>query len=95
MRAQFRHIRANYFGVPFPSTEFRSFDDSTALAIERIQNSSGLYQMSDFLVDLLVIRADDSVVYYPEVPMPWVDQYTRGAKGAMSIKMMFSDKVSE
>ena len=92
VRAQFHHVRAAHFGQPFPSTEFPSFEDAALHATARIQSSSGLYQMSDFLVDLIVIRGDGSAVYYQEIPKPWVSQFTRGARGAISIKMMFSDK---
>ena len=92
VRTQFHHVRAAHFGVPYPSTEFSAFGDAAKLAKERIQDSSGLYQMSNFLVDLIVIRADDSAVYYKEIPKPWVSQFTKGAKGAISIKLMFSNK---
>ena len=48
--------------------------------------------MSDYLVDLIVIRKDGSSVYYEEVPEPWLARFTKGCAGAVMIKFMFSDK---
>jgi len=77
VRAQFRHIQAAYFGTKWPSVvyggegdEGDEGDEEAAFdrAISRIQDSSGLYQMSDFLHDVLVFNADGSTTYYEEVP---------------------------
>ena len=48
--------------------------------------------MSDFLVDIIVIRKDGSSVYYEEVPEPWLARFTKGCAGAVMIKFIFSDK---
>ena len=79
VRAQFRHIQAAYFGAKWPSVVYPKGgdggdggegDEEAAFdrAISRIQDSSGLYQMSDFLHDVLVFNADGSTTYYEEVP---------------------------
>lgn len=92
VRAQFRHIRAKHYGVPWPSQTFADFDDAVTVALRRIHESSGLYQMSDFLIDLIVLNKDGSTTYYEEIPLPWAGEFTVGAAGAIAIKFMFSSK---
>ena len=96
IRAQFRHIRAKHFGVPWPSRTFADVEATTDHARARVQNSSGLYQMSDFLVDLMLLMSDGSVKYYEEVPRPWLAQVVApgGGIGGITLKMMFSNKTA-
>jgi hypothetical protein len=73
VRAQFRHIRRRHYATAWPSLRFARAEDAVAHAIGRVQNSSGLYQMQDFLTDVLVVCTNGSATYYEELPKKWFE----------------------
>lgn len=94
IRAQFRHIMRKHTGVPWPSQHFATEDEALGAAVERVQNASGLYQMQDFLADVIVSHPNGSATYYYELPEKWmyveIPELRKG-KGLL-IKLAFSNR---
>jgi len=72
VRAQHRYIRAREEGRWEGERVVGSEDEAAALVVERVQESSGLYQMQGFLSDVVYAREDGRYSLLPEVPEPWV-----------------------
>eukprot|EP00039_Didymoeca_costata_P011455 m.160913 g.160913 ORF g.160913 m.160913 type:complete len:604 (-) comp15178_c0_seq5:163-1974(-) len=68
IRAQIRFILMKEYAIPWPVHAFTSIDETISFAQKRIQNSSGLYQMQDVLLDVIVPRPSGIYLYIEEVP---------------------------
>lgn len=74
IRAQYRYIRAKEEGVWQGSVQLGAkMEDVQDAVLKRVQESSGLYQMQGFLVDVVFLTEEGDFVLLPEVPEPWVD----------------------
>jgi len=63
--------------------------------IERVQNSSGIYQMQDVLFDVVDFGhfRENGVVYREEVPRAWIgDVVPSGCRACILIGLQYSDK---
>ena len=94
VKAQVRHILRRHYGQPWPSTSFECFRDAVKHATKRIQESSGLYQMNAVLVDVLVPLDDGTVLFYPEVPKPWLAEELGRDRDLITVELDYSDKKS-
>ena len=105
IRTQIQHILARDFAVKRPFED--NFGGSTDLfmkILDRIQNSSGLYQMQDYLVDLVVVEDytnefnNDGIVlrYYEEIPEEWImskeNDFNCRTNSCMTIKFAYGQR---
>lgn len=90
--AQFRNVMATYFETPWPRFEFSTFKAAAAHALSRVQNSSGLYQMQEMLVDVLEVHEDGSVTYYEELPDDWWHDALGQPSCVITLQFLYSNK---
>ena len=65
------------YDIPWKTQTFNSFEKVASFIANRIQNSSGLYQMQHFLCDVVVIR-DNNFIVYEEIPIKWIHVIVQG-----------------
>ena len=82
IRAQYRYLRALDSGTWDGLVRLDSVDAMQSKVVERIQESSGLYQMQGFLADVVCKVSDSEFVLLPEVPEPWVEYAIDAVKTA-------------
>ena len=77
VRAQARYILARDYTHSWEGARIYSLDETATVAISRVQNSSGLWQMQDELVDVMVPTSGAKFLYIEEVPRKWVTALLR------------------
>jgi hypothetical protein len=77
VRAQARYVLMRDYHRPWEGGGERSRSEAVEWAVSRVQNASGLWQMQDELVDVLIPTDTKSVVYLEEVPRRWVTALLR------------------
>ncbi len=108
VRSQFRFMRLRHLNKPWPSKRYQSprlsasEKEPRTLSVDpqlpahfvgRIQEASGLYQMQDFLVDVIEFSHthQGAVRYYEEVPKKWLRNVTE-CRACMTIGFLYSQK---
>lgn len=72
IRFQLRYIEWMEKGAWDGAKKFDSVSSAAEEGCTRVQNSSGLYQMQGFLVDVFVQSSSNEILHLPEIPQAWV-----------------------
>lgn len=73
IRSQYRYVRALETGVWDGMIRMSSVNEMQSKVVQRIQESSGLYQMQGFLADVVFKIADSEFLLVPELPDLWIE----------------------